>query len=102
MSKTKKVLMDIEGEELVRRIRQVVMEIPEDMSNEEAECVNADHFNNVEERTEWEVNDSSEIRAEGFPTFRELADTDAEPDLIVYRDDSGEYRVRPNEKFLLS
>lgn len=100
--KTKKVQLEIEGHETVRLLRKVVMEVPCDMSDDEAECVNADHFNRVDERTDWEVEDTDGILAEGFPTFIGLADNDAEPDVIVYRDDSGEYRVRPNEKFLLS
>lgn len=100
--KTKKVQVEIEGREVVSHVRTVILEVPEDMPNEEVECVNADHFNDLGELTEWEVDDFSGIDAEGFPTFIGLADNDAEPDVIVYRDDSGEYRVRPNEKFLLS
>lgn len=101
-NKTRRVIVDIQGQEEVRHIRSVIMEVPEDMLDEEVECVNADHFNHVDERSEWEVDESSGISAEGFPTFIGLADNDAEPDLIVYRDDGGEYRVRPNEKFLLT
>ena len=99
-TKTKRVKVEIEGQEVVRHIRTVILEVPEDMTDEEVQCVNADHFNHVEERTDWEVEDSEGIWAEGFPTFIGLAEKDAEPDVIVLRDDSGEFRVRGNEKFL--
>ncbi|APZ93334.1 hypothetical protein [Fuerstiella marisgermanici] len=101
-NKTRRVTVDIQGQEEIRHIRSVIMEVPEDMLDEEVECVNADHFNQVEERSEWEVDDSSGIYAEGFPTLVGPAAPDAEPDLIVVRDDNGEFRVCGNEKFLLS
>jgi hypothetical protein len=99
---TKRVAVDIQGQEVVRHVRTVILEVPEDMTDKEVECINADHFEQVEERTEWEVEESEGINAEGFPTFVGLADDDAEPDVIVFRDDNGEFRVRGNEKFLLS
>lgn len=101
-TKTKRVAVEIEGREVVRHVRTVILEVPDDMLDDEVECVNADHFNQVEERTEWEVEDSTGISAEGFPAFLGLADEDAEPDLIVVKDDNGEFRVRANEKFVLS
>ena len=93
--------MEITGEEVVRHVRTVILEVPEDMTDKEVECVNAHHFQQVDERADWEVEESEGIYAEGFPTFIGLAD-DAEPDVIVVRDDNGEFRVRGNEKFLLT
>jgi hypothetical protein len=100
--KTKRVAVEITGEEVIHYVRTVILEVPEDMLNEEVECINADHFEHVEERTPWDVEYSDGTYAEGFPTFVGLADDDAEPDVIVFRDDNGEFRVRGNEKFLLS
>lgn len=101
-TKTKRVAVEIEGREVLRHVRTVILEVPEDMTDKEVECVNADHFNDLRERTEWEVEESEGICAEGFPEFIGLADDDAEPDVIVVRDDSGELRVHGNEKFLFS
>lgn len=101
-TKTKRVAVEIEGREVVHHVRTVILEVPEDMTDKEVECVNADHFNHVEERVPWEVEESDGVYAEGFPTFIGLAQEDAEPDVIVVRDDNGEFRVRGNEKFLLS
>ena len=98
-TKTKRVEVEIEGQEVTRQVRTVILEVPEDMTDEEVECVNADHFNHVDERTSWEVEDTDGIYAEGFPTFIGLADNDAEPEVVVYRDDNGEFRVRGNESF---
>lgn len=91
------LLHEIEGQEVTRQVRTAILEVPEDMTDEEVECVNADHFNHVEERTPWEVEGTDGIYAEGFPTFVGLADDDAEPEVIVYRDDNGEFRVRGSD-----
>lgn len=99
--KTKKVKAEIQGREVIEYYRTVILEVPEDMPDEEIGCVNADHFNQVAERTDWEPEDSTGIYAEGFPDdFGEAAE-DAEPDVIVTRDENGEYRVCPNEKFVV-
>jgi hypothetical protein len=100
-NKTKKLELEIEGQEVIRQVRRVIIEVPADMSDEEVECVNADHFNHVEERSDWEIEESEGIYAEGFPTVVAVADADAEPDVIVYRDGQGEFRVRGNREFLL-
>lgn len=97
----KKVVLEIEGKEVVTYVRTVVAEVPDDMPDEEIECINADHFSRVEERTDWEVNDSEGVCAEGFPTVVGDAPDEAEPDLFVVRDEHGEYRIQHNEKFLL-
>jgi hypothetical protein len=96
-TKTKRVAVEIEAEEVVRHYRTVVLEVPDDMRDEEVECVNADHFNHVPEGSEWEIGESEGIYATGFPIFVGLAGDDAEPDVIVLRDESGEFRVRGNE-----
>lgn len=98
---SKKVMLDIEGKEVVTYVRTVVAEVPDDMPDEEIGCINADHFSRVEERTDWEVNDSEGVCAEGFPTVVGDAPDEAEPDLFVVRDEHGEYRIQHNEKFLL-
>ena len=96
-TKTKKVEVEIEGQEITRQVRTAILEVPEDMTDEEVECLSADHFNHVDERTSWEVVDSEGLYAEGFPTVIGLAADDADPDLIVYKNDNGEYRVRGQE-----
>ncbi len=101
-TKTKRVEVEITGEEVICSVRKVILEVPEDMSNEDVECINADHFGQVEELTSWEILDSSGTYAEGSPTFIGLAGDDAEPELSVFRDDSGEFRVRGHEKLPLS
>jgi len=101
-TKTKRVEVEIIGEEVNRYVRTVILEVPEDMLNEEVERFDADHFGLVEELTSWEMFDSSGTCAEGTPTFVGLAGGDAKPELIVFRDDSGEFRVRGHEELPLS
>lgn len=90
--------MKIYGNEVVHSVRKVVMEVPHDMTDEETKCVNADNFNDVEERTDWEIIDSDGLYARGFPSFVELAPDDATPDLQIVRDENGEYRVRKHSE----
>ncbi|MDA9856586.1 hypothetical protein N9D23_00575 [Rubripirellula sp.] len=100
MEKTKIVELEITGTETTTQYRTVYVEVPIEMSDEEIGCINADIFNGVQERTEWEIDDSDGVDAEGFPDVIGQAEDDIEPDVIVHIDESGEYRARVNEKFL--
>jgi hypothetical protein len=95
---TKNVRAEIRGQELVYYIRSVVLEVPEDMTGEEVESIDADYLNEFEDRPAWEITDSDGLRIEGVPeVLGDVADNE-KPDVIVYRDEAGEFRVRPNEK----
>lgn len=100
-TKTKKVQAEIQAEEVIRHYRTVVLEVPNDMLDEEIGCVNADHFNHVGDGSQWEIEESEGIYATGVPIYVGIASDDTEPDVIVYRDENGKYRVRPNEKFVM-
>ena len=99
-NKTKKIIVEFEGSEDVRHFRKAILEVPEDMGDGEIECIDADHFDEVPEQSSWEKDESFGIAAVGYPEFIGEAAEDAEPEAIVYRDEYGEYRVRPNEKFV--
>lgn len=99
---TKLVKVDITGEETIRHIRTVVMEVPVDMPEEEVESINADIFDYVEPNSEWEVEESYGISPTGSIDFVGPADKGAEPEVIVYRLDKGEYEVKVNEKSSLA
>ena len=102
MMKTRKVIAEISGHELVEHYRQIVMEVPEDMTDREIECVNADRFNHVDEQTAWEMEESNGIVAVGYPELLDVAADDARPEVVVHRDDNGDYRVRPNVECAVS
>ena len=92
---TRKITMMIEGQPQGYAHHNVVMEVPECMTNEEAECVNADHFRHVQ--SGWEIEESEEVCPQGFPDFVGVAEPNAQPDVIVIKDENGEYRVSMGE-----
>ncbi len=89
-TKTKRVEVQIEGTEVIRHVRTVILEVPEDMTDKEVQCVNSGVFNDVDERSDWEVEESEGIWGEGGPTFIGPAAGDANPDVIVIRGEDGE------------
>jgi hypothetical protein len=79
----------------------VYIEVPIEMTDEEIGCIDADIFDYVWERSEWEVDDSDGVCAEGFPEVLGPAPEGEQPDVIVTKDETGEFRAKPNEKFVI-
>jgi len=99
MNETRIVELEIKGVETTTQYRTVYVEVPTEMPDEEIGCINADIFNHVTERTEWEVDDADGVCAEGFPEVLGPAPDGEQPDVIVTKDETGEFRANVNEKF---
>ncbi|WP_143549230.1 hypothetical protein [Rhodopirellula bahusiensis] len=85
--KTKRMEIEICGDETTRHCRRLCIEVPAEMSNDEIELIDAEIFNDVAETTEWEAEESDGICADGHLYLVGPAKTDAEVELTISLDD---------------
>ena len=88
MSKeTRRIEIEIFGDETIRHLRRLCIEVPIEMSDEEIETMDASVFVEVAETTEWEIEYSDGIYPDGNPCVMGPAKTDAEAELTLDLDD---------------
>tara|TARA_A100001391_G_C5062620_1_gene276437 strand:+ start:433 stop:735 length:303 start_codon:yes stop_codon:yes gene_type:complete len=99
MTKTKIIELEIQGVETIVRCKQVYAEVPIEMTDDEIYHVESDIFNYVQEQTEWDVEYSEGVHADGSPEVVGTAPEGTVPDVIVTVDESGKYISEINESF---
>ena len=62
---TRRIEIEICGEETLRHSRRLCIEVPKEMTDEEIELMNADIFSEVAESTEWQIEESDGICPDG-------------------------------------
>lgn len=95
--KTRKIKIEICGDETIRHCRQLCIEIPTEMSDDEIELIDAEIFADVAETTEWEAEESYGICPDGNPCVIGPADATAKIELTLGPDDLK--RIRETQTF---
>ena len=97
MTKTKLVEIEITGREIVTHIRRAIIEVPVEMTLEAMCQLETEDFDHLDQRTDWEADDSEGISSEGTAYFIGLAPAGAEPEAVVVGNDDCGYRVIAKE-----
>lgn len=84
---TKRIEIEICGEETIRHLRRLCIEVPKKMDDEDIEMMDASIFAEGAETTEWEIEESDGIFPDGNPCVIGPANADAEVELTLNLDD---------------
>lgn len=84
---TKRIEIEICGEETIRHLRRLCIEVPKEMDDEDIEMIDASVFAEFAETTEWEIEESDGIFPDGNPCVIGPAKTHAEVELTLDLDD---------------
>jgi uncharacterized protein YggL (DUF469 family) len=83
-----KMLIELDGQEVLHYVSQIVVEVPDGMSEEQVEDVISEHISDVTESSDWELDDSEGIAFECISSVRQV-EADHAADFKVIMDDSG-------------
>ena len=84
---TRRIEIEICGDETIRHLRRLCIEVPIEMSDEDIEMMDASVFAEAAETTEWEIEESDGIFPDGNPCVIGPAKADAEVELTLDFDD---------------
>lgn len=83
-----KMLIELEGREVLYYVSQIVVEVPDGMTEEQVEDVISEHISDVTESSDWELGDSEGIAFECISSVRQV-EADHASDFKVIMDDNG-------------
>ena len=83
-----KMLIELEGRDVRRYVSQIVVEVPDGMTEGQIEDVISGYFSDVAEDADWELDDIEGIELECISPVRQV-EADIASDFEVTMDDNG-------------
>lgn len=84
---TRRIEIEIFGDETIRHLRRLCIEVPNEMDDEAIEMMDASIFAEGAETTEWDIEESDGIFPDGNPCVIGPANADAEVEVTLDLDD---------------